>query len=126
MSKIQHLIIPVENLDRSVDFYTNKLGLIPVEVIKKKKKKEVEVTQQFAILETQDKGYEVVLTEMNKPIEPRDSVIVAFIVQDLGKVIEGLRERGLEFEGKLQILFDKRVVHFKDPDGHIFQLVDRP
>lgn len=126
MSKIQHLIIPVENLDRSVDFYTNKLGLIPVEVIKKDTEKEVEVTQQFAILETQDKGYEVVLTEMNKPIEPRDSVIVAFIVQDLGKVIEGLRERGLEFEGKLQILFDKRVVHFKDPDGHIFQLVDRP
>lgn len=119
---ITSVLINVADVQRSVDFYTRHLGVVPVEV-----------TADGAVLDA------VTATITLSRIEaPADSTWIAddlqagfrhvgFKVSDLDERVARLREDAVRFQLEpIHAEGDVRITFFYDPDGTLLELVEGP
>jgi len=117
--KVKHFCINVKDLDKSIDFYCDTLGL--------------EISRRFEILES---GVEIALVtgegsdvaiELSCQRGKEEYVIgdhlghLAFIVGDVDATVEELRKKGVEIVMEpftfSQAGSEERLAFVKDPDG---------
>ncbi len=147
IQRFRHVAIVVEDLDRMVEFYTGVLGL------KLKRNFDIE-SEEFrkgiGIKDAKARGAHLMVPDSNVEIElfqfidnqcekGKTSVAnmigyrhMAFIVDDLEKAVEILKENGVEFFSEPITVNEPesvrgfRFVYFRDPEGNIIELNKLP
>lgn len=121
--RIHHTMLPVADLDRSIDFYSRFLGMQPMGRRKDENRK-VEVGHvgygdQPTLELTKD-------VSENAPAEVRPTGIhVAIQVSDLQRLCGILENERVTFLQPLKGLGGRRLVAWiRDPDGHALELVE--
>jgi lactoylglutathione lyase len=121
--KVEHVGIQVRNLDRSIKFYTEVLGL-PL-----RKRLRLNETTELAFLPLGDFEIELICksTEYNYA---KDSIVhhLGFTVDDVAGALERLRKHGVELIHEQPLFLDKMDVHiafFWGPDGEKLELLQR-
>lgn len=124
MSSIGHIWIPVSDLDRSVAFYTDKLGLEKEMVLRPEDDdmKKLGLDVPIAKLISKDQNIVLILVAQPSLVSPTPGMIPGFQVQGLDQVISAWKEKGVEFYGDVISLDDRRLIHFRDPDGNVFHV----
>ncbi|MGC5170175.1 VOC family protein [Microbacterium sp. DT81.1] len=119
---IASVLINVADIDRSVDFYTRFLGLVPVEV-----------TSGSAVLDAVTATVRLVRLD-----QPGESSWIAddlqagfrhigFKVADLDERVQALRNADVPFQLEpIHAEGDVRITFFYDPDGTLLELVEGP
>ena len=116
ISGIDHVAIVVSDMDRSIKFYTEVLGL----TILRDGRGNEEKKKTF--LGTKSRTL-VALTEDKDRIEDKGKFVegvthVAFKVDDVEKASSALKEKGVKFiEEKIDKDAKSKAYHFLDPDG---------
>jgi catechol 2,3-dioxygenase-like lactoylglutathione lyase family enzyme len=115
--------IPVTDINRAIDFYTNKLGL-------KRASKEVE--KDAALF---DAGEGTMLYLYQRPPSHAEHTLASFMVENLAQTMDELSKAGVTFEhyDMPGLKTDEKGVvanegmkacWFKDPDGNILGIVE--
>ena len=118
--KLAHTMIRVRDLDRSIDFYSNFLGL------REARRKDLG-DAVLVFLADEDEHHFVELT-FNK--DGRDYDIgnqfghLAFFAEDLDAVIERVEAEGWDYRGSRPETGSK-YIFVKDPDGYDFEILQR-
>ncbi len=145
IQRFRHVALVVRDLDRMVEFYTRLLGL------KLKRTFEIE-SEEFrkgiGVEDAKAKGVHLMVPDSNVEIEliqfdqsenEETSVAnmtgyrhIAFIVDDLEKSFETLKENGIEFVSEPITVTEPesvrgfQFVYFRDPEGNIVELNKLP
>ena len=119
IKQIKFVSIPVEDQDRALDFYTEKLGFTIITdqpFYEKQRWIELRVpkAETRMVLFTTDEDKRRVGTFMN----------MSYTCDDLQKTYEELKKRGVEFENSPKIEAWGNYVIFKDSEGNRFVLGD--
>jgi catechol 2,3-dioxygenase-like lactoylglutathione lyase family enzyme len=115
--------IPVTDINKSIDFYENKLGL---------KRSSMTVEKDAAMF---DAGAGTMLYLYQRPPSPAQHTLASFKTDDLVKTMSELSAKGVSFEhyDMPGLKTDENGVvdnegmkacWFKDPDGNIFGIVE--
>ncbi|QYJ15363.1 Lactoylglutathione lyase [Rubrobacter xylanophilus DSM 9941] len=124
--KYLHTCYRVLDLDRSIDFYTNKLGL---ELVRKVPIGEEATNAFIGVPGDPEPRLELTLNHDRKaPYELGEGYShVAFAVEDLDALAERLeRAGGVEFESRPHaISTGTRLFFVRDPDGYRIEFVER-
>jgi catechol 2,3-dioxygenase-like lactoylglutathione lyase family enzyme len=115
--------IPVTDIQRSIDFYTNKLGL---------KRDAMEVEKDSALF---DAGKGTMLYLYQRPPSITTHTLASFSVEDLEQTMDELIQKGVAFEHYdmpglktdekgIAINEATKAAWFKDPDGNIIGIVE--
>lgn len=118
INKLYALCLLVENLDISLSFYTQILGL------------QVNSTDEgyvdFKLGDTLLAIFQKDSARVMFPVEHMNrggSAVIAFEVEDVEKTCKELKEKGvIIFEGPKQMPWDQTVAYFKDPDENIWEV----
>lgn len=127
--RIRHTMMPVSDLDRSLDFYTRLLGM-DVQRLRPNPTKNERVGYVGYGSEDENPGLELIETGGAGfvPTVPRWHGHVALYVSDLYKLSEKLQAQGVKFilgpqpnrPGSLDL-----VAFIEDPDSYILELTER-
>ena len=139
LTRTNHLSFTVANLDRSIDFFTNVLGLKHVDTSWRSPKFSHKVTKiknahlRIAYLKTSNCYLELVQyhggegeRQINSPNNP-SAAHVCFEVENFNKVLEGLKKRNIIPIGDPIVVEDgpnkgRNMCYFKDFDGNIIEI----
>jgi catechol 2,3-dioxygenase-like lactoylglutathione lyase family enzyme len=116
---VAHFSIPVSNLDKSVAFYTENIGLRLTGINK----------EGMAFLDAN--GVAIILVQTDKPnssaFEPRVHHSFLIAHDDFADVVTQLETRGvkLDHEDVRKVFINGPRVYMWDPDGHQIELLDR-
>lgn len=120
---VDHIAITVKDLDRSVEFYTKKLGFSVLREAETPSLKIMFVGNELAQLEL----FEVKEGPAKEGPPLKDDEIgikhICFHVEDLGKVVEEMKQKGVEFTSEIRKSGERSHIFFKDPDGIVLQLL---
>jgi len=123
MSYIGHLWIPVSDLKKSLEFYTNKLGLAEkLTVNLDDEDVDPNLKNAFTVLQTVDEKLSFVLVESKEMLESKGRIIPGWVVKNLESTLKNLKEKGVEFVNEIIDFGEFRYIHFKDLDNNLFQL----
>lgn len=124
--RIRHTMLPVSDLDRSIDFYTRLLGM---DIMRIREPKDERVGYLGYGSEDDGPALELIQTgaagqQVKMPAWPGH---VALQVSDLFKLSERLKAEGVTFSGEPQRRPGGRdaVAFIKDPDGYTIELTER-
>ena len=121
---VDHVAITVKDMNRSIEFYTEKLGFT------------ITRSSETPIMKTVFVGRGQVQLELfalqqgsAKPVpELQQDEIgikhIAFNVTDLDTLIKEFREKGIVFISEVRQAGTRRHIFFKDPDGITLQLLE--
>jgi len=116
---IEHVAITVSDIDKTVEFYTKKLGFTllcpPIDHPLYKEKKLAFVTKGNTI-------FEIYGLKKGKAAPGIDHV--AFVVDDIENTYEDLRKKGVRFTAKIKQSSGRKFAVLADPDGIVLQLID--
>ena len=115
--------IPVTDINKSIDFYANKLGL---------QRSGAAVEKDSALF---DAGEGTMLYLYQRPVFPAQHTLASFKVDDLEQVMDELSQKGVTFEhydmpglktDEKGVIFNEgmKACWFKDPDGNILGIVE--
>ena len=136
MQTYHHIGYVVKDLDRTIDFYINKLGF---ELFHRWSETPAEVQDGMGIpgacMElVQLKGYGALLEFYMYPKHPGPTTPIvpnhvgashpAFLVSDLYAFVESARAEGIEIPDNVVELDTSRWVHIKDPDGIRIEIME--
>jgi len=121
-NKIMAIALVVSDLKRAIDFYQNKLGL------------KIKTNEEgFADFETQ--GTTLALLEQkvaedlagnkvaSNPKSARQLILGWDAVEDVDKLFEELKAKGVEFSTEPKTMsWGQRVAYFSDPDGNLWEI----
>jgi len=125
MPSMSSLWIPVSNLERSVKFYTEVLGMRQTLLVRAGDKDvDPALKDSFAHLETSNHAFLVVLVEKPSALPARGSIVPGLTTSDLEQTVARLKKKGVICVGGVIEFGDRKYTHFKDPDGHMFQVVE--
>lgn len=115
MVRIGQLILRVDDLDRSVEFWTDVVGL----ALSSR-------AGQFAFLE--GGSVQLVLNRLDNRAPDESLTEIVFEVDDVRSAFDELALRGVPFEVDLRPVTasgDRQLLaaHFQDPDGHLASVV---
>jgi len=127
--RIHHTMLPVANLDRSIDFYTRLLGMVVMgRRVQEARKVEVghvgygDRATQPSIELTMD-----LAEKATAPVKPT-GIHVAIHVSDLRRLCAVLEMAGVEFLQPLTEAYPgsrNLKAYIRDPDGHEIELAER-
>ncbi|HEU4345985.1 MAG TPA: VOC family protein [Candidatus Binatia bacterium] len=127
--KIRHTMLPVSNMERTVDFYTRLLGM-DVQRIRDVPERGERV--RYLGYGSEDEGPSLELIES---VESRDRALlarwsghVALYVSDCYRLCETLKSAGVEFvsgPGPNRPGSKDIYAFIKDPDGYVIELTER-
>ncbi len=118
ITHVKFVSIPVTDQQRSLEFYTQRLGFTVHTDQPMGEMRWIELSvgrsDTKVVLFTADehKGW------IGKPLN------ISFACKNVEKTIAALRERGVEFDGEPQKFDWGWHAQFKDPDGNVFSLSD--
>ncbi|MDD4889100.1 MAG: VOC family protein [Phycisphaerae bacterium] len=121
---IEHFAIAARNTDALADFYVKTFGF---SVAYKNAK-----TPATYFVKPPRAGSMIEIVPANeKPAVRRDLfdpglVHVALSVTDLAATMKELAGKGITFEGDVKVSGDVKAVFFRDPEGNILHLIERP
>lgn len=111
---VAHVILRVKNLDESVAFYRDRVGL-----------QLVSQSPAFAFFD----GGSISVALNSSPDQQRDESLteIALEVDDVNEAFDELTERGVSFEVELRPVMEQDgksllAAHFFDPDGHAWSV----
>ncbi|MHA2098716.1 MAG: VOC family protein [Candidatus Kariarchaeaceae archaeon] len=109
IKKISHVVVYVSNMERSVEFYTQKLGL----PLRSK-------SDHWSEVGGTENGVYVGIHYSNIPErDHRNSTDISFLVDDVLEVRKSLEERGIEFYDEItKVGPNASFTSFYDPDGN--------
>jgi lactoylglutathione lyase len=120
IDQLEHIGVMVEDMDRSVRFYTEVLGLSLVE-------RRHFNTVELAFIKVGETELELVAGSRGYARE--DAVVnhIAFRVHDLDAAMTRLREEGVAFmtPEPVPVWEGMRVIFFRGPDGEKLELFER-
>ncbi len=107
--------LPVTDIDRSIEFYTGRLGLH-------------EEQRNSAWAEVKADGLRIGLnaSEAESPAGDGGAVIAFQPDGDLDEAVAELKQQGVTFAGEISDHPWGRIATFKDPDGNDLQLYEPP
>jgi lactoylglutathione lyase len=120
--RILHTCLNVSNIDRSIEFYTEQLGL------KLASRREVKQNNAEIAFLKDESGAAIELTHWRdkKSLTEGDNFDhIAFAVDDVGAAIERLRERGVAIAMEPFSVqgSSSKIAFIKDPDGNWLELI---
>jgi lactoylglutathione lyase len=123
LRKVEHVGIQVRNLDRSIKFYTEVLGL-PL-----RKRLQLNETTELAFLPLGDFEIELIC-KSTEYIYAKEGIVhhLGFTVDDVAGMLERLRKHGIELIHEQPLFLEKMDVHiafFWGPDGEKLELLQR-
>jgi lactoylglutathione lyase len=121
--KVEHVGIQVRNLDRSIKFYTEVLGL-PL-----RKRVRLNETTELAFLPLGDFEIELIC-KSTEYTYAKEGIVhhLGFTVDDVAGVLDRLRKYGTELIHEQPVFLEKMDVHiafFWGPDGEKLELLQR-
>jgi lactoylglutathione lyase len=121
--KVEHVAIQVRNLDRSIKFYTEVLGL-PL-----RRRLRLNETTELAYLPLGDFEIELVC-KSTEYIYAKEGIVhhLGFVVDDVADMLDRLRKHGVELIHEQPVFLEKMDVHiafFWGPDGEKLELLQR-
>jgi lactoylglutathione lyase len=123
--RIAHTMIRVADLDESIDFYTNKIGL---ELVSRDELPGADAT--LAFIRDPKSGHEIELTYNH---DGRDYDLgdafghIAFYVADVDATIAQWRERGVPVALEPLVIGNGAKIAFvTDPTGYALELIEKP
>jgi catechol 2,3-dioxygenase-like lactoylglutathione lyase family enzyme len=131
---IDHIGIMTNNLQQSVEFYTEVLGFsistkIEMEevglsaIFIEKNGSKIELMGYRGPIPKRSKGIEITLGESSIPINDH----ITFTVDDLGATVTDLKEKRVEFVLEtIELEGGLKIASFKDPNGVLIELVEYP
>ena len=124
VKKLLHTRMRVSNLDETIRFYTNVLGL---EVIERKTSPR---GSQLAFLKVPNSDELIELTSFppSGPVKVQEDLVhLAFQVDSLEETIADLQAKGVQVtDGPTQTSSGSRFVFIDAPDGYEIELIERP
>jgi len=123
LRKVEHVGIQVRNLDRSIKFYTEVLGL-PL-----RKRVRLNETTELAFLPLGEFEIELIC-KSTEYIYAKEGIVhhLGFTVDDVAGVLDHLRKHGVELIHEQPLFLEKMDVHiafFWGPDGEKLELLQR-
>ena len=127
---IRHTMLPVSNMERTVDFYTRLLGMDVQRIRDVPERKERVRYIGYGSDEDAGPALELIESEdsRGKAPLPRWTGHVALYVSDCYKLSEKLKAEGVEFvSGPGPNRPDSKDIYafIKDPDGYVLELTER-
>ena len=131
---IDHIGILTQDLQQSVEFYTNVLGFsvsakIEMEevglsaIFIEKNGSKIEILGYRGAIPKRSEGIEITMGGGSIPINDH----ITFTVDDIGATITELKEKGVEFGLEpIQVEGGMKIASFKDPNGVLIELVEHP
>ena len=123
LRKVEHAGIQVRNLDRSIKFYTEVLGL-PL-----RKRVRLNETTELAFLPLGEFEIELICKSTDYTYAKEGIVHhLGFAVDDVAGVLDRLRRHGVELIHEQPVFLEKMDVHiafFWGPDGEKLELLQR-
>ena len=121
--KVEHVAIQVRNLDRSIKFYTEVLGL-PL-----RRRLRLNETTELAYLPLGDFEIELVC-KSTEYIYAKEGIVhhLGLVVDDVADMLDRLRKHGVELIHEQPVFLEKMDVHiafFWGPDGEKLELLQR-
>jgi lactoylglutathione lyase len=124
VKKLLHTRMRVSNLDETIRFYTNVLGL---EVIERKTSPR---GSQLAFLKVPNSDELIELTSFppSGPVKVQEDLVhLAFQVDSLEETIADLHAKGVQVtDGPTQTSTGSRFLFIDAPDGYEIELIERP
>lgn len=123
LRKVEHVGIQVRNLDRSIKFYTEVLGL-PL-----RKRVRLNETTELAFLPLGEFEIELIC-KSTEYTYAKEGIVhhLGFTVDDVAGVLDRLRKHGVELIHEQPLFLEKMDVHiafFWGPDGEKLELLQR-
>ena len=120
LRKIEHVGIQVRNLDRSIGFYTEVLGLTL------RKRVRLNETTELAFLPLGDSEIELIC-KSTEYIFAKEGIVnhLTFRVDDVAGILDHLRKHGVELIHQQPLFMEKlgtRIAFFWGPDGEKLEL----
>jgi|SRR5659263_293379 len=131
---IDHIGIMTNDLQKSVEFYTDVLGFsisskIEMEevglsaIFIEKNGSKIELMGYRGAIPKRSEGIEIKLGVSSIPINDH----ITFTVDDLGATVTELKEKGIEFGLETtELEGGMKLASFKDPNGVLIELVEHP
>lgn len=118
INKLFAICILVDNFEKSLDFYKNKLGL------------EVNSNEgEFADFKLEGTSLAIFGKSGATAMFPKEymnsggGVVIAYQVDDLAKEVSRLNSSAIEiFEGPKETAWGQKVAYYNDPDGNILEV----
>lgn len=124
VTKLLHTRMRVSDLDQTIQFYTNVLGL---EVVERKTSPR---GSQLAFLKVPNSDELIELTSFppSGPVKVQEDLVhLAFQVENLDHTIASLAAKGVKItDGPTQTSSGSRFIFIDAPDGYEIELIERP
>jgi catechol 2,3-dioxygenase-like lactoylglutathione lyase family enzyme len=115
----------VSNLDRAIEFYTEKMGFI----LRSRSTNE-EQQEEFCFLTSEGTTLELI-SDMKKSYREKQKIRrpycphICFATDDMEKTLKELRTKNIEIvRGPLEIEGEETWVYFSDPDGNVLEYIE--
>lgn len=125
MPKLDHIALEVSNLDRAIEFYTDKLGFI----LKSRAMNE-EQQEDYCFLRSEGTTLELISDLKKSYIEKQTfrrpyCPHICFVTDNMEKTIKELRAKNIEIiKGPLEIAGQETWVYFADLDGNVLEYIE--
>jgi lactoylglutathione lyase len=121
--QLLHTSITVKDMDESIAFYTEKLGMT---LRSRREIKENNAEIAFLEIEGTDHRIELTWWKDKKEYSEGDQLDhIAFGVKDLRKTVDEMRAKGVEIAKEPYSLGSTQIAFIKDPNGIWLELIER-
>ncbi|MEM0119910.1 MAG: VOC family protein [Thermoprotei archaeon] len=121
--RLLHTSITVKNMDESIRFYTEKLGLT---LISRREIKQNNAEIAFLAASNTDHRIELTWWRDKTGYTEGDQLDhIAFGVDDLDKTVEHMKQLGVEVAREPYTLGSSRIAFIKDPNGIWLELIEQ-
>ena len=125
MPKLDHIALEVSNIDRSIEFYTVKMGFTFVSRSINKEEQE-----EYCFIESEGFNLEL-LSDTNKNYLPKEKIErpycphISFTTNDMEKTIKDLQAKNIKIIcGPLEHKDEATWIYFIDPDWNVLEYIE--
>lgn len=118
-----HTSINVKDMDRTINFYTDKLGM------KLESRREIKQNNaEIAFLSIEGSNHNIELTwwkDKTEYVEGDQLDHIAFSIENMDQFIARMKEEGVEIAKEPYVLGTSRIAFIKDPNGIWIEIIER-